>query len=184
MGAVGGRPPACLAKGMVGGGEDGLQVRRNVKGCCNWDTPGSGSVGEESACNAGAAGDMGSIPGSGRSSGEGHGNPAQYSCLENPHGQRSMVGYSPWGHKELDMTGANEQHGIKTVNTRSIILYQAHQGEERPQISAKLVCVGGHWCWGGRNGGFFKLQGQEGPLTPQAHTLMMEEFHVLWGTPW
>ena len=94
------------------------------------------------------------------------------------------MGYSPWSHKELDMTGANEQHGIKTVNTRSIILYQAHQGEERPQISAKLVCVGGRWCWGGRNGGFFKLQGQEGPLTPQAHTLMMEEFHVLWGTPW
>ena len=31
------------------------------------------------------------IPGSGRSSGEGHGNPLQYSCLENPHGQRSHV---------------------------------------------------------------------------------------------
>ena len=30
--------------------------------------------------------------------------PLQYSCLENPHGQRSLVGYSPWGHKELDMT--------------------------------------------------------------------------------
>ena len=95
MDAVGGRLPACLAKGMVGGGEDGLQVGRNVKWCCNWVTPGSGSVGEESACNAGAAEDMGSIPGSGRSSGGGHGNPAQYSHLENPHGQRSLVGYSP-----------------------------------------------------------------------------------------
>ena len=31
-------------------------------------------------------------------------NPLQYSCLENPHGQRSLVGYSPWGCKELDMT--------------------------------------------------------------------------------
>ena len=30
------------------------------------------------------------------------GNPLQYSCLENPHGQRSLVGYSPWGCKELD----------------------------------------------------------------------------------
>ena len=39
-----------------------------------------------------------------RSPGAGHGNPLQYSCLENPHGQRSLVGYSPWGHKELDMT--------------------------------------------------------------------------------
>ena len=40
-----------------------------------------GSVGEESACNAG---DLGSIPGWGRSPGEGRGNPLQYSCLENP----------------------------------------------------------------------------------------------------
>ena len=40
--------------------------------------------GKESACNAGATGNTGSIPGSGRSPGEGHGNPLQYSCLENP----------------------------------------------------------------------------------------------------
>ena len=46
------------------------------------------SDGEECACNAG---DLGLIPGSGRSSGEGHGNPLRYSCLENPHGQRSLV---------------------------------------------------------------------------------------------
>ena len=39
------------------------------------------SVGKESACNAG---DPGSIPGLGRSPGEGNGNPPQYSCLENP----------------------------------------------------------------------------------------------------
>ena len=60
-----------------------------------------GSDGKESACNVG---DLGSIPGLGRSSGGGHGNPLQYSCLENPHGQRCLVGYSPWGHKELDTT--------------------------------------------------------------------------------
>ena len=40
-----------------------------------------GSIGKESACNAG---DLGSIPGLGRSPGGGHGNPLQYSCLENP----------------------------------------------------------------------------------------------------
>ena len=40
--------------------------------------------GEESACNAGGTGDAGSIPGLGRSLGEGNGNPLQYSCLENP----------------------------------------------------------------------------------------------------
>ena len=43
-----------------------------------------GSVGKESTCNAGDLGDMSSIPGWGRSPGGGHGNPLQYSCLENP----------------------------------------------------------------------------------------------------
>ena len=38
------------------------------------------------------------------SPGGGLGNPLQYSHLENPHGQRSLVGYSPWGRTELDMT--------------------------------------------------------------------------------
>ena len=47
--------------------------------------------------------DMGLIPGSGRSPGGGHGNPPQYSCLENS-GQRSPAGYSPQGHKELNAT--------------------------------------------------------------------------------
>ena len=46
------------------------------------------------------AGDSGLIPGSGRSPGGGQGSPFQYSCLENPYGQRTLVGYSPWGHKE------------------------------------------------------------------------------------
>ena len=40
----------------------------------------------------------------GRSPGGEHGNPLKYSCLENPHGQRSLAGYSPWGHKESDTT--------------------------------------------------------------------------------
>ena len=43
-----------------------------------------GSVGEESACNAGDTEDEGSVPGLGRFAGEGNGNPLQYSCLENP----------------------------------------------------------------------------------------------------
>ena len=42
---------------------------------------------------------MGSIPESGRSPGGGHGNQLQYSCLENPHGLRSLAGYSPWGRR-------------------------------------------------------------------------------------
>ena len=59
------------------------------------------SDGEESTCNAG---DLGSTPGLGRSPGGGHGNPLLYFCLENPHGQRSLLGYIPWGLKELDTT--------------------------------------------------------------------------------
>ena len=44
------------------------------------------------------------ITGSRRFPGGEHGNPLQYSCLENPHGERSLVGYSPYYHKELDTT--------------------------------------------------------------------------------
>ena len=54
--------------------------------------------------NSGNIRDVDSVPGSGRSPGEGHGNPLQYSCLENPHGQRNPAGYSPMGHKESDTT--------------------------------------------------------------------------------
>ena len=56
----------------------------------------AGLVGKESTCKAG---DLGWTPGSGRSSGGGHGNQLQYSCLENLHGQRSLAGYSPWDHQ-------------------------------------------------------------------------------------
>ena len=48
--------------------------------------------------------DAGLIPGWGRSPGGAHGNPLQCFCLENPHGQRSLVGYSPRGRKESDTT--------------------------------------------------------------------------------
>ena len=70
-----------------------------------------GSDGKESACNSG---DLGSIPGSGRSPGGGHGNPLQTSCLENPHGQRSLAGDSPWAHEESDTTErlSTTQHGL------------------------------------------------------------------------
>ena len=68
------------------------------------DFPG-GSDGKESACNVG---DMGLIPGSGRSPGEGNGNPLQYSCLENPwteepDGLQSM-GSQRVGHDRSDLS--------------------------------------------------------------------------------
>ena len=55
-----------------------------------------GSDGKESVCSAG---DLGLIPGLRRSPEEGHGYPLHYFFLENPHGQRSLAGYSPWGCK-------------------------------------------------------------------------------------
>ena len=66
-----------------------------------WWATDFGAEGEESACNVG---DPGSIPGSGRSPGEGNGSPLQYFCLENPHGQRRLAGYSPQCPKESDAT--------------------------------------------------------------------------------
>ena len=84
---------ATLGRDEVGKREE-LDVKQQPKGF-----PG-GSDGKASACNAG---DLGSIPGSGRSPGERNGNPLQYSCLENP-----MDGGVWWatlsGVTELDMT--------------------------------------------------------------------------------
>ena len=66
-----------------------------------------GSVGKESTCNVG---DLGSIPGLGRSPGGGHGNRLQNSCMDNPHGQRSLVGSVHGGCKELDRTEQLSTH--------------------------------------------------------------------------
>ena len=55
-----------------------------------------GSNSKEFTCSAG---DLCPVPGLGRSLGGGQGNRLQYSCLENPHGQESLVGCSPWGHR-------------------------------------------------------------------------------------
>ena len=54
--------------------------------------------------------EAGLIPGSGRSPGGGYSNSLQYSCLENPRGQRSLAGCRPWGHKESEAT---EQLSLK-----------------------------------------------------------------------
>ena len=71
------------------------------------------------------AGDESSIPGSRRSPGGGNGNPLQYSLLGKFHGQRSLAGYSPQGHKELDTTEATEH-----------TLYYSTGG----QMSIGLIC--------------------------------------------
>ena len=80
-----------------------------------------GSAGKESSCNAG---DESSIPESERSPGGGNGNLLRCSCLENPHGQRNLAGYSPKCCKDLDMTewlSTHTQHmGIDLTRLVSI----------------------------------------------------------------
>ena len=77
-----------------------------------------GSSGKEPTCSEG---DLDSIPGLGRSPAGGHGNPLQYSYWENPYGPRSLVGYSPWSHKEPDMTEQlrTAQHSISHLYQHS-----------------------------------------------------------------
>ena len=62
---------------------------------------------------------MGLILGSVRSPGGEHGNPLQYSCLENPHEHRSLVGYSPQGRTESDTTGVTEHAHIGSSAVRN-----------------------------------------------------------------
>ena len=88
---------------------------------------------EESTCNAG---DLGLMPGLERSPGGGHGNPLQYSGLENPHGQRSLVNYSPWGCKESDMTEWLSTHTLHIqLPTHILSIY----------YSLSIYALGRHW---------------------------------------
>ena len=77
------------------------------------------------------------LPGLGRSPGGGRGNPLWYSRLENPLGQRNLEGYSPQGHKELDMTEATERASTHSCfRVFSPALLNVH-----PQILTKLIQV-------------------------------------------
>ena len=70
---------------------------------------------------AGDTRDSGPILGSGRSPGVGNGNPLLYSCLEKFHGQRSLMGYSLWGQKELDTTEHQHTH-THTIRVNCIVV--------------------------------------------------------------
>ena len=80
-----------------------------------------------SACDAG---DLGLIPELGRSPGGGHGNPLHYSCLENPHGQRSLAGYNLWGRKESDTAAC----------LSTILCAQPSAGHQRGLLVMKRGC--------------------------------------------
>ena len=112
-------------------------------GTCNKKGFLGGSDGKESACNAG---DLGSISGLGRSAEGGHGNPLQYSCLENPHGQRTLAGYSPWGHKELDMTEQlSTAHTLKRSESLMWNVRCRMEGQSLMADSLSFCAEGAHW---------------------------------------
>ena len=132
-----------------------------------------GSDSKESACNAG---DLGSIPGLGKSPGGGNGNPLQCSCVENPHGQRSLAGYSPWGRTESDTTEQLGTQGRVHSNTaagrqvRPLRLHKqcsAQPGNRRtrtqphPRNTSKEGCEGGtenQILWGREGGANYYIQ--------------------------
>ena len=115
-----------------------------------------GSVSRESICKVG---DLSLIPELGRSSGRGHGNSLQYSCLENPHGQRSLVGCSTWGWKESDITEwLSTQHmcsfGFEGLRQGEWKVHQSQKTLETLKQALELVnCMGEFWQefeWRGR----------------------------------
>ena len=114
----------------------------------------SGSAGKESACNAG---DLGLIPGLGRSPGEGKGYPFQYSGLENP-----MDCNSPWGLKELYRS---ERLSLSQL-IYNVVLRKAIPRRRRnrmgrplspPEIHQKII-----WMWSS----FHKTASEHWPKTP------------------
>ena len=75
-------------------------------------------------------------PGLGRAHGERHGNPLQYSCLENLHGQRSLAGSSLRGHKESDMT-----ERLSTAQIYGTLLSLIAQVETVKKVKPHLVNI-------------------------------------------
>ena len=85
-----------------------------------------GSVVKNLPANVRDARDVGLISGSGRSPGVGNGNPFQYSCLEKFHRQRKLVGYSPWGRKELDTTEQLSTYNNMVYSMFLLQIYSAY----------------------------------------------------------
>ena len=116
-----------------------------------WDFPGKAytivyinygaspvALGKEFTCNAGSAGNVGSIPALGRSPEGGYGNPLQLFLSGKSHGQRSLVGYSPWGRKESDTT-----ERLSTAHTCTHVNYIPKEREKK-LILLSFECVYKH----------------------------------------
>ena len=108
-----------------------IQIRRFRLNLIYMGFPG-GSDSKESACNVG---DLGLIPGVGRSPGAGHGNWFWYSYLENPHGQNSMVGYTVHG---VSRVGYNWATKDSTAYIHTYIYVYAAAAAKLPQSRPTL----------------------------------------------
>ena len=132
-------------------------------------------------------------PRSGRSLGEGNGNPLLYSCLGNPmHGQRTLAGHSPWGHKESNTTQRRNN-----CNTRSHASFQPspppyaflHCACTHSILSFKTLPQGLLW-WPSSEDSTLPMQGAQvqllvGDWIPQATTHSQcrgPRFNSWWGT--
>ena len=65
-------------------------------------------------------GDLGSIPGLGRSPGEGNGNPLQYTCLENATDGGALVGYSLWDRRVTELKHGKTQNLVPMTSSKSL----------------------------------------------------------------
>ena len=86
------------------------------------------SAGEESAC---IAGDVGVAPGSGRSPGGGQWQPTPVFLPKESHGQRSLVGCSPWGHTESDVTEQRQQRSKGSRNLEEALFHWREMYEHK-----------------------------------------------------
>ena len=105
---------------------------------------------KKSVCNAGVAGDTGSSPGLGRSPRRGHGNPTPVFWPGESHGQRSLVGYSPRGRKELDTTEATQHGSHDEWGRRSVTLCRKRCNERKgPKFKslARHPSTWSFWAW-------------------------------------
>ena len=102
-----------------------------------------GSDSKESTCSEG---DLGSIPGLGRSPGGGNGNPLQYSCLENPHEQRNLVGYSGVAKSQMrSKRQSTAQHNMLKNNLKwSVTLFYTYIC---PSIFNRMLYWFHIWQW-------------------------------------
>ena len=130
-----------------------------------------GTSGKEPACQSRTRRGTGSIPGLGRSPGGGHGDPLQDSCLENPHGQRSLEGYSPRGHKESDTT---EWLSIAYVAVRGLAsMYLS--------ISCHQLLMASHCTPHPQGSRLLRSLGWEDPLEEEMAT---HSSILAWEVPW